>query len=256
MQNARATATVGQTAEAGPEDRASARPSLSEGTERARRHAVFMVQLNFDESGGVSRTRVADQDSDNAEEWPGWNAPRIIEFLMRHAGIQGCTGRVESPPAAAGNRRAVVSTPIVAPEAGTARPDRRRGRPAAVVQVRVLHEGKLQARQPDSPRATTLAGVGEAIEFRIVADLSATAGLSGDAVPYTAKVFASGFGGIASHTVAHIRGNVVAQSESVMLVRGQFDKPGIYQLSAVAEAGEGALRCLVAVEDGGLFQVR
>src|SRR5205823_4327463 len=57
-------------------------------------YATFAVELLLDENNHVNRTRVMHVQSGDEDLYLGWREPRLIEFLVQHAGLNSPTAEL------------------------------------------------------------------------------------------------------------------------------------------------------------------
>jgi hypothetical protein len=203
-------------------------------------YATFTVELLLDEDNNVRRTRVQHIQSgdDEPKTWAGWDARRMVEFIVQHAALRLPAAK----PTPAVTATSAPAPPPVTPVSGSGIPR--------------LHD--LETWLPDDAAGTrSILRHDQPFSVRLTLDLTEVAAPSHAPFDYTAAVYAKDLRGGPRRTVGEAYGTIIMSEDPLTIaIKGRPLPRGIYRLEAVATLTLPSAEADIAAHlEGSLLQI-
>jgi predicted flap endonuclease-1-like 5' DNA nuclease len=240
------------------------------------RHNSLIVELHLNENNSVQYTRVTHSRCDVRESWPGWEESRLIDFLVRHVGLEVHKPELAASPDSSSSAVLPVAPTVVAAPDATPLPERSSPAEPASPSITLgdapssleletdfgglLRICKLITTPIGSDISHNSVHTGEIFNCRVVMDFAEAKISPGVPLSYTATVWAKKLGDKSRQIAGERQGVIVPNEKPSCTVEVVLTSQGTYRLEALVtltQPGDNILlpSRLLAMQRGGWLQV-
>lgn len=209
----------------------------SEVTSEFRRHyATFTVELLLGEDNNVRRTRVSYVQNKLEETWAGWDEPRLVNFIVRCAGLNIPLSKFALPKEPISPHEPALSIETESSPARTPETSQRESGPSSKPKGTlgdVLRVNELVMLPLDSNRPQHIARANEAFNVRVLLDLTEINATPSIPLNCTVTIWAKKLGEGERQIIGEQQSTFMPVDKIPCVVESMIPSQGTYRLEAL-----------------------